>query len=225
MTWGLQLPYRDRSEPFNPVRVAELAAEAISDPEERRVVNALALDIHGRVPTGSTFGSVLDTLRAADPAARRELLNHARESAGLRTIEREEQFEAFEQANANPARSSTVEARCSEPGCENAELDHQMFARRVNVRRWWCPDHRAGHEEEMIPRPRQVFNPRTGSIIELDERELEREKGQARAESRRQRRETAEAARRAESEQAEHSKRQRDEATARELPIGLRPAA
>lgn len=174
--WQISLPHRSRSEPFRVDALADYAAEAISDPEERAVTRALGMELLLSA-SPRTFGDAVDLVDTADGPTRRALLDRARERAGLRSTEREEQRRTYEAAN--PA----------------------------------------------IARPKRLglaYSPR-GAIVDLDQREADRLKAEAAAESRRHQREAREAARRVEGAELERHAEAVREQIANETPRGLRP--
>jgi hypothetical protein len=226
--WQINVPYRDRSEPVT--AIADHAS-ALADSEEGDVVRGLAMELVLTTDLG-TVGAALDAIDRADPASRRDLLDRARERAGLPSTEAAEQIARYEAANASlvaqsgPLRDSQgrIEARCAEPRCNRFEPHPQMggAAARVACRRWWCKEHRAGHEDDMTPYtgPRLGYS-RIGLVVDLDAQEREQERARAQAESQRRQLELREATRRADA--VEHAKRKRAarEKLQRELPRGV----
>lgn len=72
----------------------------------------------------------------------------------------------------------------------------------VNVRRWFCAQHSAGHEDDMQPwtGPRFALGPGGVGIVNLDEQEAEAERERIREDGRRNLRESERADRVAEAE-------------------------
>jgi hypothetical protein len=201
MSWEIVLPVRSPADPFDPNDLSDDIATAISDPAERAVARNVVLHFVGQ---GETVGDVLDALEAASPAQRRALLDRARTDAGLRTIEREEQHRAFETANASAAPSQLrdsqgrVQALCGDPGCRNFEPGELPGSIKwVNVRRWWCGQHRhLAADGDLEPwRSTLRYGP-TGAIESGAEIEAEGARQRAAAESRRKRYEQRQAERR-----------------------------
>jgi hypothetical protein len=94
----------------------------------------------------------------------------------------------------------------------------------VDVRRWWCREHRhLAAPGDMEPRPSRLRYSPGGAIIEVDPDEEAREA--ARAESRRHQLEQQHAIRAVEAETERRNKEARDAAAARELPAGFPGAA
>ena len=71
----------------------------------------------------------------------------------------------------------------------------------VEARRWWCEEHRAGHEDDLLPYagPRLAYSA-SGAIIDLDEQEAESERARIAAESRQARYEARQGQRREDAE-------------------------
>jgi hypothetical protein len=124
--------------------------------EDRDVVRGLVLEAaHSGM---STAGDVLDALEGMTPDARRRLLDRARERGGLPSL-----AEVKEQAARRvstppifdaPARDEAGCAIqwCSEPGCRAFPVRPGSGAVMPHpAKRWWCPEHVAGHEADMEP--------------------------------------------------------------------------
>jgi hypothetical protein len=115
--WQIEVVYRGRDDSI--AEVFEAAGEL--EGEAAAVARQVAL---GAVSRGITnAGDLMDEIEAATPAIRRELLNEARQAAGLDTVEGEEWTRA---QSARRVRSSgrdaqgRIEALCAEPECRNA---------------------------------------------------------------------------------------------------------
>jgi hypothetical protein len=81
VNWQINVPHRLRSDSLSNVAVA---ARALPTDEDRAVCRQLVLrEITGG--TAKTAGELLDKLEKASPSERRELLDRAREKAGLPT--------------------------------------------------------------------------------------------------------------------------------------------
>jgi len=175
----IRIPYRSSADPFNLATIADDLDEAIADPTERAVMRSVAADLLiGNAP--STMGEAIELLEQASPDARRVVLDRARQERGLPTLaaERAQQPPApF--VTSRPARDGQgrVQALCAEPSCRNFEPGEFSQIAWVHARRWYCPAHRAGHEEEMKPwdGPRYGYGP-SGLLVDLDELEVERAK-------------------------------------------------
>jgi hypothetical protein len=230
--WQIQIPHRSRDQGL--LDAVDDIREAIPDRDESAVARQILLD--AAIDGTERVGQLLDWIDSCEPAERRALLDQARERAGLPTTERAEAIERFEIANkalagagAGQLRdgSGRIEARCAHPDCRRFEPDESGFpgaAARVEATRWWCGDHRAGHEADLEPYAgSRLGYSGSGLIVDLDELEIERERAALEAESRRRQREHRTAAARAEGAELAESKRLADEAWAREMPRGIRP--
>lgn len=218
MTWEVHVPYRGRDDSL--VEVGGFAHHL--EGEDRPVARELAM--YAAIELGmDTAGELLDHLEASSPAARRTLLDHARQRAGLPTTAEVEAQERFERANYAARLQAGKESPwqlCHAAGCNQIPLGELGIPTTTNVKRWWCPEHRhLAAEGDMQPRPSRLrFSP-SGAIVEVDPAEEAR---QAAAAERRQRQhEEKLAARRVEAAEHEEHKRLRDEAFRRELPPGV----
>ena len=137
--WSLQIPYRERSDPLTDV--AEASRELPTD-EERAVVRQLVL---GEIVGGSatTAGELLDKIKAASPAERRELLDTARTKAGLKSASdiefaeqhRRRQLQAsIRAANAPPPRLAYNESGLIVDMAERQQAAAQERAREEALR-------------------------------------------------------------------------------------------
>ena len=95
----------------------------------------------------------------------------------------------------------------------------------VNVKRWWCEEHREGHESDLKPYEGAKFRLSMSGLIEpVDEaEEAEAERQRVAAESRRHQREAREAQRRRDAERLAVYQRAAEERMRSEMPRGLRP--
>jgi hypothetical protein len=229
-SWDLQIPFRDRADPV--IAIAD-AARALADDQEQAIARCLALELVTTTDI-ETVGEALDAVEAADAASRRALLDRARERAGLASTAKAEAIERFEAANRTvgrgPARDSSgeIEAICSAPGCQRFE-PHPNFPglrARGRWRRWWCREHRPGNEADLEPHTPGsgiAIDPRTGVLVDPDERAREGERARAEAERRQERWERRLAERRAQAPEHERRKRAEREQLRRESPRGLAP--
>jgi hypothetical protein len=198
--------------------------------EDAQVARALALMAVSETEC-ETYGDLVDMIENADQPTRRRPLDAARARAELPSTAKVEASEAFEAANASPAPSrmrdsqNRVQALCTDPSCLNlkpGELPGSIAW--VNVRRWWCDQHRhLAAEGDLEPwRPRARYS-RTGSIEFPDEVEAEAERARVEAETRRRQRRQREAERAAEAAALERSEQARREAFRRESVTGGMP--
>jgi hypothetical protein len=172
--WAIQIPFADRDEPL--LAVADHARSLETD-EARTTVRQLVLD--GVRDGMATAGDLLDQLSDASPAERRTMLDDARARAGLPLTAE------VDRARARAAHVPMIGGlQRDEGGCAiQACPDCGAFSRNpatnepmpVAARKWWCPEHEAGHEDDMQPwTARIAFGP-SGAIVFLDEQEREAE--------------------------------------------------
>lgn len=112
-SWEIRLPIRDRDAPIGEVA---LDAHVLEDPEERATIRELTL---GAVLAGDkTAGDLLDRLAGAGVGGRRQMLDAAREAAGLKSatdIDDAERFEAVQRV-AHHRKRSTEQPRLNGVG-------------------------------------------------------------------------------------------------------------
>jgi hypothetical protein len=140
--WQISIPYRDRSD-----SLAELGFDAgLLGEEDRAVTRHLVL--RALLEGDKTTGDLLDRLEAADPTERRELLDDAREAAGL---ERSEDIDAREAFEARPVvGGSSLDGPYDQggrlQGCAacGAIPMHATTGLPIVVadRKYWCPEHK-----------------------------------------------------------------------------------
>lgn len=94
----------------------------------------------------------------------------------------------------------------------------------MKVRRWFCSEHKhlAEPADDQPPRTRLAYS-RTGGIVDLEQREIERKKAETEAAIRERRRAARTAQRQQEAAQLTRNERARAEQQRREQPEGLRP--
>ncbi|MEK6251851.1 MAG: hypothetical protein AABM43_07890 [Actinomycetota bacterium] len=220
--WTLQIPHRSRSDS---ITAAMSAAHALP-PEERAVARNVLTELateHGC----RSAADALDMIEGASPEARRELLDRARVEAGLPTTEVADSQAEYE------ARQKTIAAPTGPMRGPNGYLEAPICAakdcmtapqKRTKARRWWCPAHRAGHEEDLEPYtgPKLAYGP-GGTVIDLDEQEADRQRAMAAAASQKAQRKERETEQRAAAEQHAEDRRARDEQVERELPDPMFP--
>ena len=112
----IRLPYRDAGDPFDLAAIDDdLAEQFPDDPTERRVQNEVAYDLLiGNTP--STIGEAIDLLERATPRSRRDLLDRARQRAGLPTLTEEQARQAPQDADVRSGRREQHVARPGRPG-------------------------------------------------------------------------------------------------------------
>ena len=120
MTWTIQIPFRDRSEPL---AAAGDLARHLPDPDDRAVVRRLALD--AAQDGCQTVGDLLDRLESSGPAQRRLLLDQARAGAGLKPTAA---VEAERRVARQPARASARPPRDEAGRAAAAQLSRPTVA-------------------------------------------------------------------------------------------------
>jgi hypothetical protein len=182
----IRVPYADRSD-----SLADVAGHARALPagEDRATVRGLVLEA---AESGmASAGDMLDALEGMAPDARRRLLDRAREradvpttaevaAAAARKVRRPPIFDAPSRDEAGCAIQW-----CAEPGCRAFPVRPGSGAVMPHpAKRWWCEEHRAGHEADLEPwTPRTAFGP-SGAIVFLDEVERDIEIAEREAERR-----------------------------------------
>src|SRR5690242_2007169 len=133
----LNIPHRNRDDSL--ADVGGLAGR-LGDPQEAEVVRELVAQAHQA--GARTAGDLLDILDRANPAQRRELVDNAREITGQPTATVMDERAAFAAANASrvPQPRGDVPSICAV--CSAVAVDAQGLPRSVNVRRWYCEEHR-----------------------------------------------------------------------------------
>lgn len=178
----IKLPHRSPDDPFDLAAIHDDLAETVADPTERRVQLEVAADLLvGNAP--QTIGEALEILEQATPEARRRVLDRARGKVGLPSVSEERARQAPPpRAFSGQQRDGQgrIDALCAVPECRNHEIGETTQFAKVNVRRWYCTEHRAGHEAEMLPwdGPRYGYGP-SGVLVDLDELAVERAKAAA----------------------------------------------
>lgn len=196
--WQSTIPWRDRSDPLYE---AAIAAGELSDPNEQRVAQNIAVELETEHRLHSV-GDALDALAAASFDQKRGLLDRARESAGLPSataIEDARRAEAV-QADARAGwngrdRQGRAFMGCAHPGCMTLPIDPDTGKpMAIKARRWWCPVHRgeAGPQDHLPPEEGRVdpatmaLRPPPGEVARMEaEREKLREEDRERNRRRR----------------------------------------
>jgi hypothetical protein len=216
--WTIRIPHRDSASP-----VTEIADSARVLPEaERDVARQLAL----LLAVGHdcrTVGDALHVVETADPAARRALLDQARQRADLPTTAEVEAHERFEHANrAASARASTNSSwqLCHAADCNAVPMNELGVPCETLVRRWFCPTHEhLAADGDMEPRGSGIRIAESGALVPVDEGEEAREA--ATAESRRLQMEAQAAERAVEAESARINRQAREAELRTLLPPGV----
>lgn len=188
------LPVRDRSEPFDLGRISDDIDAATDDPAHRQVLRNLATEIATTLPA-TTIGEALDALDRAGPITRGQMLDRAREKAGVPSLEQEAidkvELRPRHYIARGPARNpdGSIDKLCGEPTCRNYEPGEQVgsFARTKAIR-WYCDEHAntAERREQMATEwtgPRYGYGP-SGVLVDLDEQEAEKQKAALREQHR-----------------------------------------
>ena len=165
--WEIRIPFRD---PGDPITDVAIDAQAFEDPEERRIVRGI---VHQALVSGcTTAGGLVDALDKASHEERRQMLDDAREAAGLKSatdIDSDERFEAA-QRDARLRSSGRVAGKafvgCSAEGCSALPMDAAGLPAPVADRRWWCEAHRAlaGPDDHLPPDDVVVIDAHFGVI-------------------------------------------------------------
>jgi hypothetical protein len=212
--WAIHLPHRgERSAPLS--TVAE-AARHLPQDEDRQVCRQLVLD--WRLGGLKTVGDALDLVAALEPLERRALLDSARTDCGLPSTAE------VDAAQPKPLTVALVNGgsfpSCPAPGCDAAPVRMGIFYT-PDVRKWWCPNHEdQAAPGDLLPRGSGLTYSPSGSIIEVDPADDERDR--AREESRRAQLEAEAADRAVEAAELRASKEAGDAAHRRELPAYFR---
>jgi hypothetical protein len=163
----------------------------------------------------TTAGELLDALQAMAPAARRQLLDQARDAVGLESIEDLERARA--PAGIRRVNVANGLQQCHHDGCSTIPTDEYGAWCRVNCRAWYCPEHRAGHDDDMRDLGFGLRYSENGVLVPDDPAADAR--AAAEAESRRRQQEARQADRRPEAE----AHRQHQQALREQLAHELRP--
>ena len=180
MSRAIHIPHRDRDE-----SLIDVAGHArMLDAEDRDVTRQVVLD--ARLAGDRTAGDLIDRLAAMEPVERRQMLDIARVECGLEptaAVDARERSTAAKIGSA-PASGNPLLHSCSAAKCRAIPQTEAGAWREVNVRRWWCEQHRhlAG-EDDMRPVPLPWKLSPSGSLIPNDEADEASEA--ARVESRR----------------------------------------
>lgn len=105
--------YQDRDQPLDATALTELP-RTIEDREEREIARQVLID--AKLDGAQTIGDVVSRFERASPPERREMVDRARESVGLPTLDDIEATERFEAIQ--PGRSTLIERQ----GCAGTRL-------------------------------------------------------------------------------------------------------
>jgi len=150
----IRIPFRDPGERL--VSAVPDLSHALDSEEDRAVFRALAIDTLSDNPD-ATAGDLVGRFEALDTADRRQLVNRARESVALPTLDELESRRRFELAQ--PAGPPKRDERglalqgCHAAGCQALPLDALGLPEGVVDRRWFCDvhKHQAGPEDHLPP--------------------------------------------------------------------------
>jgi hypothetical protein len=194
--------------------------------EDRAVTHAL-LKEQLLAEDRETIGEVIAGLESMERSERRELVERARERAGLRSLSSIEFDQAQRQrdATAPPRRDADGGALqiCHEPNCRAFPVDRVGAHAPHPARKWWCDEHRhLAADGDMEPwRSSLRWTPTTRGVIDVEELKADRERERAELERRRVRREANQAERREEAERLARYEKAAEEQRRRETPAGL----
>jgi hypothetical protein len=215
VNFTIQIPHRSRDESL--VDVAGYTRVLGQDgPAIRELVIAARLD-----GAAASAGELIDHLDGLEPYERRQLLDKARASVGLPSTAE------VEAAQPKPLQVRTVNGgsfpSCPAPECNAAPMRNGVFFA-PDVRKWWCPNHEdQAQPGDLEPRGSGLAYSPSGSIVEVDPADDERDR--AREESRAAQLEAQTADRAVEAAERRASKQASDRAHQTELPPHLRSAA
>jgi hypothetical protein len=157
VTWEIRLPVQDRSDPIHLGEIDDAARDAGFSDEERQVT--LKLVMAANLRGASTVGDVIDQVEAAGPAGGVSPAARRGASGGRAQdehVDRRRQSLRGRPNLASPASGrdhrGRIPALCANPACMNFEVDPATGAMAMTkARRWWCPAHREGREDDMAP--------------------------------------------------------------------------
>ena len=223
-TWEIRVPHRGRDE-----SLIDTASNARHLPEgergpAREIVFAAMLD------GLSTAGQLLDHLQAMDTHERRQLLDNARQQAGLESIA---DVEAGMRAEVASRAGEIIASQYDPQLCHGRTADGNFcnalplnngVPAATNTKKWFCEAHRGqARPGDLDPLPSPWRYSPSGAIVEVDPIELARD--QTAAESRRVQQEAELAERATEAEAIREHQAAVDAQANRELPAHLRAAA
>ncbi len=211
--WGITIPHRSRDAFVTEVAIA---ADEVLSGEDRIVTRQLA---HDAIERGVLrVGALLDELEAAGQAGRRQILDRARERAGLEGATAREDRIKFEAAQEVARRRHRPRPIPECPVCGRRPTGAGGMPVAVSpVRRWHCPDHVDQAEPGDMEAPSVPIGPNFGYFdpdeVAADQRDDERRQ-RAQLQRLDERRERGEERARVE--------RARQERFAADLPAGFR---
>jgi hypothetical protein len=218
----LQIPYQSRDQTISDAIAANV--DRALEGEDRRITFRLLFDSRFQ-----TMGQLLDHVSALDTDGRRRLLNQARTGCGLPTVEQEKAQRAVEATNRSLAGSVRRDGQgrafqiCGEPGCGNFPVDPATGQHMpTDAKRWYCEEHRAGHEAEMEPWSMGLRYSPSGALEFSGDAETEARRLETEAKSRAVVREVREAERREEAEALAGLEAEALAQLRRELPEGIK---
>ena len=163
----LRFPVRDPSDELA-TDLGIVVSRAVADGQLAEIEAPIVREIGMRLilDGARTFEDALEQLEGLGAAGQRQWLDDARVACGMETIaevERQRADAKFESAwqrlqPPGPERWSPQQT-CHAPGCGAWPTGPAGNVIEVEVERWFCPRHRAGHEADMQPHePAYVLN-------------------------------------------------------------------
>lgn len=182
MSWEIRLPYRSEDDPVLSIDRSELDTLGPGDAEiAGHIVSALAF-----TDGVETVADALGHLEQLGGDGRRRLLDRARVANGWPPTAAVDEAERQRAAPAVPVRrvgeqtdgAGRLLQTCGEEGCPAYPTDESGALVGSDLVRWYCPDHAAGHEAEMVPRqpPKLLLQPSGGFEFE-GQLQVEAERG------------------------------------------------
>jgi hypothetical protein len=136
------------------------AARKTLDGDELRVTEQLVRQaLEQRCVT--RVGDLLKELEQVGPTGRRQLVDEARTSLGMKTLDAEEAAEAFKRNRATMPPSDGPRFQvCAAENCNVYPLSELGVPIEVADRVWWCARHKdqAGPEDHLPPEPKYVLD-------------------------------------------------------------------
>jgi hypothetical protein len=184
MTWEIAIPFRSEDDPVTAIDRSELSALGPGDAE-----------IAGHIVRELAFTDGIETVRDAlghleqlGDDGRRRLLDRARVAEGWPPTAAVDAAERQRSAPPVPVRTvagaqtdsqGRLLQTCGQEGCPAYPVDESGALIGSDFVRWYCADHAAGHEAELVPRqaPRLLLQAGGGFRFEGELQE-EAERGQ-----------------------------------------------
>jgi hypothetical protein len=135
-TWRIRVLYRDRDDSL--IDVID-AARHFTDPDERATIREIGMRAH--LSGMHTAGELIDALAEMSGDGRRQILDDARERAGLESIA---DAEARDRRNSGPTAGPPI-VQCATCGVFPTDAMGAIVP--VYAKKWFCPE----HEDEAEP--------------------------------------------------------------------------